>query len=112
MEQATSPPGPAPAPDKEFPDLDLEDLRAWLDLPPSRLLRRHLESRREQLRDAITDYVIEGKDDKVRLAAAGVRIHDEVLALFHPPERHIEEPDEPFVDPGAIPDPPGKAVKP
>jgi hypothetical protein len=35
-----------------------------------------------------------------------------MLALFHPPERIHEEPEEPFVDPGAIPDPPGKAVKP
>lgn len=98
--------------DKEFPDLDREDLREWLDLPVTKLLHRHLVSRREHHRDAITDYVIEGKDDKVRLAAAGVRVLEEIAGLFHPPERRPVEPEEPFVDPGAIPPPPRGAVKP
>jgi hypothetical protein len=93
--------------DKDFTDLAPVDLRPWLALPVSRLLEQYLLSERDKSRDAITAFVFEGDATKVNLAAAGVRIYETLLELLHPPEPDPEEIDEIFVDPGAIPPPPG-----
>lgn len=97
--------------DKRFSELSPEDLRPWLNLPVTRLLEEHLVSQRDLTKEAIADYVYEGEEAKARIATGGLRAHEALLALFHPPDPPPVEPEEPFVDPGTIPEPPRGAAK-
>jgi hypothetical protein len=74
-------------------------------------LLAHLEHQRDLTRVAVADYVFDGQEAKARIATGGLRVLEQTVALFYPPEPLPQEEEEPFVDPGSIPPPPRGAVR-
>lgn len=83
--------------------LEDKDLAPWRDLPVSRLLVRHLQEECEAAREAVTRFVEEGNEVAARIAVGGLRYGQALLAALHPPQRSAPPPEEPFVDPAALP---------